>query len=180
MLKISGWSLIRLYTILVYVFMFAPIIVVVVLSFNPEQFGSFPMKGFSFRWFVRLAQNQTILIAFKNSLILGALTAVVSTAVGIMASMAFVRYNFPGKNTLNTLLLAPIMIPEVILGVALLLPLTFGFGENAALRSPLAWAVIGGLVTSTLLTLVVIPCIYMLFGQMELRWFKHGIQEEAA
>jgi len=47
-----------------------------------------------------------------------------------------------------------------------LLPLTFGFGESASLRSPMAWAVIGGLVTSTLLTLVVIPCIYMLFGQM--------------
>ncbi len=53
-----------------------------------------------------------------------------------------------------------------------LLPLTFGFGESASLRSPMAWAVIGGLVTSTLLTLVVIPCVYMLFGQMELRWFK--------
>jgi len=47
-----------------------------------------------------------------------------------------------------------------------LLPLTFGFGESAALRSPMAWAVIGGLVTSTLLTLVVIPCIYLLFGEI--------------
>ncbi|MCK5464893.1 MAG: efflux RND transporter permease subunit, partial [Bacteroidales bacterium] len=61
-----------------------------------------------------------------------------------------------------------------------LLPLTIGFGESASLRSPMAWAVIGGLLTSTLLTLVVIPCIYMLFGQMELRWFKkenEGVQE---
>lgn len=121
MRMISGWSLIRLYTILIYMFMFAPIVVVVVLSFNPEQFGSFPMKGFSLRWFVKLAQNQSILTAFKNSLLLGSLTAVVSTVFGILASLAFVRYNFPGKNTLNTLLLAPIMIPEVILGVALLL-----------------------------------------------------------
>jgi len=120
-MKISGWSLIRSYTILVYVFMFAPIVVVLVLSFNPEQFGCFPMKGFSLRWFVKLAQNQAILIAFKNSLILGSVTALVSTTVGILAAMAFVRFNFPGKNTLNTLLLAPIMIPEVILGVALLL-----------------------------------------------------------
>ena len=120
-MRISGWSLIRSYTILVYVFMFAPIVVVLVLSFNPEQFGCFPMKGFSLRWFVKLAQNQTILIAFKNSLILGSVTALVSTTVGILAAMAFVRFNFPGKNTLNTLLLAPIMIPEVILGVALLL-----------------------------------------------------------
>jgi hydrophobic/amphiphilic exporter-1 (mainly G- bacteria), HAE1 family len=58
-----------------------------------------------------------------------------------------------------------------------LLPLTFGFGESASLRSPMAWAVIGGLITSTILTLVVIPCVYMLFGQIELRWFKSRIQE---
>ena len=47
-----------------------------------------------------------------------------------------------------------------------LFPLTLGFGESASLRSPMAWAVIGGLITSTMLTLVVIPCIYMVFGQM--------------
>ena len=121
MFKISGWSLIRLYTILVYVFMFAPIVAVIILSFNPEQFGSFPMKGFSFRWYLKLAQNKPILQAFKNSLLLGSLTAALVTAIGIPAAMAFIRYEFPGKNTLNTLLLAPIMIPEVILGVALLL-----------------------------------------------------------
>jgi spermidine/putrescine transport system permease protein len=120
-MKITGWSLIKLYTILIYVFMFTPIVAVVILSFNPQQFGSFPMEGFSFRWYVKLAQNHTILGAFKNSLILGSLTSIVVTAIGIPAAMAFVRYNFPGKNTLNTLLLTPIMIPEVVLGVALLL-----------------------------------------------------------
>ncbi|MFO7785085.1 MAG: ABC transporter permease [Thermodesulfobacteriota bacterium] len=119
--RISGWSLIRLYTILVYVWMFAPIVAVIILSFNPHQFGSFPMEGFSFRWYVKLAQNETILNAFKNSLVLGSFTAVVTTAIAIPAAMAFVRYEFPGKNSLNTLLLAPIMIPEVVLGVALLL-----------------------------------------------------------
>jgi len=121
MLRITGWSLIRAYTILVYVFMFAPIAVVIVLAFNPEQFGSFPMQGFSLRWFVRLAQNETILHAFKVSLILGFFTALISTGIGILAAMAFVRYEFRGKNTLDTMLLSPIMIPEVILGVALLL-----------------------------------------------------------
>ncbi len=120
-MKVSGWSLIRWYTVLVYVFMFAPIVVVVLLSFNPKQFGSFPMDGVSFRWYLKLARDQSILYAFKNSLQLGTLTALISTAIGIPASLAFVRYDFPGKNTLNTLLLAPIMIPEVILGVALLL-----------------------------------------------------------
>lgn len=121
MFKKPGWSLIRLYTFLIYVFMFAPIAVVIILSFNPEQFGSFPMHGFSFKWYVKLAHNSTIIQAFKNSLVLGSLTAIITTAIGIMAAMAFVRCEFPGKNTLNTLLLAPIMIPEVVLGVALLL-----------------------------------------------------------
>ncbi|MFH1154041.1 MAG: ABC transporter permease [Pseudomonadota bacterium] len=117
----SGWSLIKIYTLLVYVWMFTPIVAVVLLSFNPQQFGSFPMEGFSFKWYVKLAGNATILDAFKNSLILGSLTAVMATAIAIPAAMAFVRYEFPGKETLNTLLLAPIMIPEVVLGVALLI-----------------------------------------------------------
>lgn len=121
MFKPSGWSLIKLYTLLVYVFMFTPIVVVVILSFNPLQFGCFPMEGFSFKWYVKLAENEPILRAFKNSLLLGSLTAVCTTAIGIMAAIAFVRYEFPGKNTLNTLLLSPIMVPEVVLGVALLL-----------------------------------------------------------
>ncbi|MFZ0450771.1 MAG: ABC transporter permease [Desulfatiglandaceae bacterium] len=121
MMKVSGWSLIRLYTILIYVFMFTPIVVVMVLSFNPQQFGCFPMTGVSLKWFSELAHDDAILTAFKNSMVLGAFTSVISTAIGILAAMAFVRFDFPGKNTFNTLLLAPIMIPEVILGVALLL-----------------------------------------------------------
>jgi spermidine/putrescine transport system permease protein len=117
----SGWMLIKLYTLLVYAWMFAPIIAVVILAFNPKQFGSFPMEGFSFKWFVKLSHNSTILEAFKNSLVLGSLTAVFSTAIGVPAAMAFIRYDFKGKDFLNTLLIAPIMIPEVVLGVALLL-----------------------------------------------------------
>ena len=72
------------------------------------------------------------------------------------------------------------IIMTTLTTILALLPLTFGFGESASLRSPMAWAVIGGLITSTLLTLVVIPCFYMLFGQLELRWFKKmkpGVEE---
>lgn len=113
--------MIKLYTLLVYVWMFTPILAVVILAFNPQQFGTFPMEGFSFKWFVKLSHNATILDAFKNSLVLGGFTAVFSTAMGVPAAMAFIRYEFKGKEFLNTLLIAPIMIPEVVLGVALLL-----------------------------------------------------------
>lgn len=64
------------------------------------------------------------------------------------------------------------IIMTTLTTILALLPLTFGFGESAALRSPMAWAVIGGLSTSTLLTLVVIPCIYMLFGQIGMKLLK--------
>ncbi|MCG8637406.1 MAG: ABC transporter permease [Desulfobacterales bacterium] len=118
---ISGWTLIKLYTLFIYIWMFTPIVAVVILAFNPQQFGSFPMEGVSFKWFVKLSHNSTILDAFKNSMVLGSLTAVFSTAIGVPAAMAFIRYDFKGKDFLNTLLIAPIMIPEVVLGVALLL-----------------------------------------------------------
>ena len=59
------------------------------------------------------------------------------------------------------------IIMTTLTTILALLPLTFGFGESASLRSPMAWAVIGGLVTSTLLTLVVIPSIYMLLAKLE-------------
>ena len=116
-----GWTLIRLYTIAIYVFMFLPVAVVVLLSFNSSQFGSFPMEGLSFRWFIRLWENDAIVRAFRVSIVLGALTSAISTIVGILASLALVRYRFPGKNAVTTLLIAPLLIPEVVLAVALLL-----------------------------------------------------------
>jgi spermidine/putrescine transport system permease protein len=130
----SGWSAIRAFTVMVYVFMFAPVAVVMLLSFNSSQFGSFPMEGLSFRWFVELYNNDAIVRAFKTSMLLGALTAAISTTLGILASLAMVRYRFPGKNTINTLLVAPILVPEVVLAVGLLLFLRWlGMPKNFAL-----------------------------------------------
>ncbi|WP_373089683.1 ABC transporter permease [Sneathiella sp.] len=116
-----SWFLIRGWTILVYLFLFLPVAVVLLLSFNDNQFGSFPITGLSLRWFVKLAHNDAILRAFQTSLILGGLTAVISTTLGVLASLALVRYKVPGQNMISTLLIAPILVPEVVLAVALLL-----------------------------------------------------------
>ncbi|MBK0397857.1 ABC transporter permease [Limibaculum sp. M0105] len=120
-----GWNLVRVWTLLVYVFMFAPVAVVLLLSFNASQFGSFPMTGFSFRWFVELAENEAILRAFRTSIVLGLLTALISTTLGVLASLALVRYRVPGANMISTILIAPILVPEVVLAVGLLLFLNF-------------------------------------------------------
>jgi len=116
-----GWMTVRAVTALVYVFMFAPIAIVIVLAFNSAQFGGFPIEGFSFRWFVELYQNEAIVRAFKTSLWLGIATAIIATTMGILASLAIVRYDFPGKTWISTLLIAPVLIPETVLAVGLLL-----------------------------------------------------------
>ncbi|AAV95283.1 ABC transporter permease [Ruegeria pomeroyi] len=120
-----GWHLIRAWSIGVYIFMFLPVAVVVLLSFNASQFGSFPMTGFSLRWFLELWNNEAILRAFRTSLVLGLMTALISTTLGVLASLALVRYKVPGANLISTLLIAPILVPEVVLAVALLLFLNF-------------------------------------------------------
>jgi spermidine/putrescine transport system permease protein len=116
-----GWRAVKGVSVLVYLFMFAPITVTMLLSFNASQFGGFPMTGFSFHWFGVLMQNDVVLRACRMSLILGALTALICTVLGILAAMALVRYDFRGKEWVNTLLVAPVLIPETVLAVGLLL-----------------------------------------------------------
>lgn len=129
-----GWQAIRIWTVLVYGFMFLPVAVVVLLSFNANQFGSFPMTGMSLRWFEELWNNDAVMRAFRTSLVLGLMTAIISTTLGILASLALVRYTVPGRNTITTLLIAPILVPEVVLAVALLLFLNWlGIGKSFAL-----------------------------------------------
>ncbi len=127
----AGWQAIRIYAVCVYLFMFLPVAVVVLLSFNASQFGAFPMTGFSFRWFATLWQNEAVMRAFRTSLILGGLTAVISTTLGVLAALALVRYSIRGRNLVATVLIAPLLVPEVVLAVALLLFLNFaGIGKS--------------------------------------------------
>jgi spermidine/putrescine transport system permease protein len=118
---LSGWTAIRLVTLFAYLFLFGPIIVVVLLSFNPQEFGSFPIKGVTLRWYVQLAQNEQIRAAVRTSFVLGGLTTLIATSIGLAAALALVRYEFRGKQLVATLLTAPILVPQVVLGVALLL-----------------------------------------------------------
>ncbi len=115
------WNFLKLYTALVYFFMFAPIVAVLLLAFNSSQFGGFPIEGFSLRWFVKLWENEAIVRAFQTSMLLGALTAVISTTIGILASLALVRYQFRGKNFITTILISPVLVPETVLAVGVLI-----------------------------------------------------------
>lgn len=116
-----AWIAITVFTGIVYLLMFLPVVVVMLLSFNDSQFGGFPMQGFSFRWFIALWENEAVMRAFRVSIGLAALTAAISTTLGVLAALAIVRHDFPGKRLISTAMVAPILIPEVVLAVALLL-----------------------------------------------------------
>lgn len=115
-----AWRLTGIMTLLVYLFMFAPIVATVVLSFNASMFGGFPMTGFSLQWYAKLLDNQQVMAAFRTSLWIAVVTACVTTAVGIVTAFALVRFDFAGKAMLSTLVILPALVPETILGVGLL------------------------------------------------------------
>lgn len=121
----SGRRPLQMATIAVYGFLFVPLIVVMLLAFSTNQFGGFPIEHYTLGWFAELFANDAILGAFRTSLLLGLLTAIIATALGVLAALAMVRHDFPGKRLVAAVLLAPLLVPEVVLAVALLLFLSW-------------------------------------------------------
>lgn len=116
-----SWGLLKFFTVLVYIFMFAPILVVVILSVNAADYGGFPITGLSLRWFAKLWENATIVNAFVTSAVLGILTAFIGTLVALLAAMALVRHRVWFGKSIGLLAIAPLLIPETVLAVGLLL-----------------------------------------------------------
>jgi spermidine/putrescine transport system permease protein len=117
---IWGWRVVKIVTLLVYIFMFAPIIATIVLSFNASMFGGFPLTGFSLHWYAKLATNVQVLDAFRTSMWIALATAAITTTLGVMTAYALVRFHFRFKQAINTLVILPALVPETILGVGLL------------------------------------------------------------
>ncbi len=109
----------RLYTLLVYGFIYAPIIILVIFSFNSQKLN-IRWEGFTFNWYRVLFHDQQILLATKNTLIIAIVSTLVATIIGTMAALAMQRYRFPGYSASETLMYVPIVIPEVVMGISLL------------------------------------------------------------
>jgi putative spermidine/putrescine transport system permease protein len=106
---------------LVLIYMLAPIIFVVVFAFSNVSYTIFPPPGYSARWFVKLFQQEPLFRAALNSLVVAITATVVSLVLGTMASLALVRYRFAGREVLRTLFLAPLIVPRIAFGVAMLI-----------------------------------------------------------
>ena len=113
----AGWSG------LVFLFLYVPIILLVVYSFNASEL-SFIWGGFSFEWYGKLWHNAPLIDATQNSLIIAAFTTVFSVILGTIGAWLLYRYKFPALRALGALIFIPMVIPEVIMGVSLLILFT--------------------------------------------------------
>lgn len=107
--------------LLSYFFLYAPILILVVFSFNASRFASAAWKGFTFDWYVQLFHNEAIGDALKNSLYISLSSTIISTIFGTMVALAMERYTFKGKLAFDALLYLPIIIPDIAMAVMLLL-----------------------------------------------------------
>ncbi len=106
--------------VLLYMFMYIPIVVVAIFSFNDSKYGV-TWKGFTTKWYGVLFENQQALDATMNSLILAGTSAAISTFLGTLLGYGLSRYWFPGKKTVSTLMYIPVIIPDILMAVALLM-----------------------------------------------------------
>jgi spermidine/putrescine transport system permease protein len=109
----------RIYTILVYTFIYAPILILIIFSFNSQRLN-LRWEGFTLNWYNELFHDSQILLATRNTLIIAFISTLVATVIGTMAALAMHRYRFPGYNASETLMYIPIVIPEVVMGISLL------------------------------------------------------------
>jgi spermidine/putrescine transport system permease protein len=106
---------------LLVIFLYAPLVILLIFSFNDRAFVSFPWEGFTLRWYHTFLANEVLLGTLRTSLKVATGTAILTTILSIPASIALVRRRFFGKSVVSGMLLAPLVIPLVVFGTALLI-----------------------------------------------------------
>jgi putative spermidine/putrescine transport system permease protein len=109
-----------IYIVLVCCFSVAPVVVILLESVTAADYISFPPQGFSLKWYIEIGRRPEFLDSLQVSAIVATVTALGATTIGTLASMALVRHRFPGRTLLQGLFMAPLSLPALVLGIALL------------------------------------------------------------
>jgi spermidine/putrescine transport system permease protein len=109
----------RLYAILAYAYIYLPIILLVIFSFNTQKLNV-RWEGFTLHWYDELFRDQDVLLATRNTLIVAFVSTLVATIIGTLAALALQRYRFRGYTVAESILYIPVIIPEVVMGISLL------------------------------------------------------------
>lgn len=109
-----------IFTAGVFLFLFAPILIIILFSFNESPRLSFPITGFSLHWYVEVLNSSVFKSAVKNTLIVGTATSLIAVIIGTLASLGLTRYRFRLRGALSSLMMVPISLPALFLGITLL------------------------------------------------------------
>ena len=113
-----GWYALRVLSGAVLVFLLMPILVIIPLSFSDSSFLSYPIPGWSLRWYEELFASDAWARATKNSFIVAPLATLIATSLGTLAAVGLARVQFLGKGLITALLIAPMVVPIVVVGVS--------------------------------------------------------------
>jgi len=113
-----GGRLLRSFFALVVVFLYAPIVILLIFSFNDSALPSFPLSGFTLHWYHQFLVNADLRAALRTSALSAAATRVGAVFLGVLASVALVRRAFRAKPLVSALLLSPLVIPYLVFGIA--------------------------------------------------------------
>jgi len=135
--------LLKAWVLIVYVFLFSPILTVIFMSFVSSKYSTFPLGGATFKWYKMAAADQNILSALKTSFMISITATIFATCIGMLAALGIVRGRFRGKEILKATFLSPMIIPGIITGIALLSFATILHIEGGILLIVVAHILIG-------------------------------------
>jgi spermidine/putrescine transport system permease protein len=113
--------LLGIYAALVFAFLYLPVVVLILYSFNRDGVGGFPPKHLTFQWYRVLFTDAAIWDSVGNSLLVAVGAVALSLTLGLLAALALDRATFPGKSVFRRLVLLPLILPGIITGLSLLM-----------------------------------------------------------
>ena len=138
MLRAMFANWLTVYAVAFILFLYAPVVLLPMFAFNDATVIAFPLAGFTTDWFTVLLETEALHDAVRNSLFVSFTTAVLSTILGACAARAIARYRFPVKGGIVGFIMLPLVLPEIIVAVSLLVML-MQLGMSLSL-----WTVVGG------------------------------------
>ncbi|MGB3555097.1 MAG: ABC transporter permease [Jannaschia sp.] len=130
--------MLRIYVFAFLAFLYAPILLLPIFAFNDGTVIAFPLNGFTTRWFAELWTNAELHGALLNSLFVAVISSILAVLLGIAAARANVRYKFPGKTAALGLIMLPLVLPEIIVAVSLLVVAVRMLGFDLSLWTVIA------------------------------------------
>ncbi|RRJ94998.1 ABC transporter permease [Opitutaceae bacterium TAV4] len=118
-LKLMEWGF-GAWTALVFVFLYAPIIVLMVYSFNTSRLNIL-WQGFTTKWYGELVRNRPIMEALTNSIIVAIITTIAAVILGTTGAWLLYRYRYRFARSIQTLICVPMIMPEIVMGISLLI-----------------------------------------------------------